>query len=260
MASIRVIHWKPAEAADGVALLEGAGHTVECGPIRSGNLRELRDAPPDAVVVDLTRLPSQGRDVAVALRSYKDTRTVPLVFAGGDPAKVERIRELFPDAAYSTWRAIRGTVRKALSGPRPSLEAPVSRMAGYAGTPLARKLGIEANAVVGAVDAPDDLERILAPLPEGVAVKRQPRGRRDVTLWFVRSQRDLERRLPRMVPHGEGGGLWIIWPKKASGADTDLTQAVVRQRGLDSGLVDYKIASVDATWSGLRFTVRRPSG
>ncbi|MFH1570366.1 MAG: hypothetical protein ABIL09_20410, partial [Gemmatimonadota bacterium] len=60
-----------------------------------------------------------------------------------------------------------------------------------------------------------------------------------------------------MVPRGEGGGLWIIWPKQAAGTGTDLTQAAVRQLGLAAGLADFRIAAVDATWSGLRFTERR---
>lgn len=55
----------------------------------------------------------------------------------------------------------------------------------------------------------------------------------------------------------EGGGLWIAWPKKASGVASDLTQTVVRKFGLDAGLVDYKICSIDKTWSGLLFTRRR---
>ena len=257
MARIRIIHWKPEEARERVALLRSAGHEVECGPIRSGNLHEVRDAPPDVFVIDLTRLPSQGRDVAEAVRSYKDTRGVPLVFADGDPAKVERIRLLLPDAAYCSWRGIRGAVKRALSGPRPQPQAPASRMAGYAGVPLARKLGIKPGAAVGLVDAPEGVEQTLGPLPEAVTIKRQPRGRRDITLWFVGSVAALDRRLERMIPHAADGGLWIIWPKKASGVATDLTQHIVRHRGLDAGLVDYKIASVDATWSGLRFTVRR---
>ena len=53
------------------------------------------------------------------------------------------------------------------------------------------------------------------------------------------------------------GGLWIVWPKKASGMSSDLTQNIVRQTGLDAGLVDFKIASIDETWSGLRFTIRK---
>jgi hypothetical protein len=55
----------------------------------------------------------------------------------------------------------------------------------------------------------------------------------------------------------DGGSVWIVWPKKASGVTTDLTQNDVRRKGLDSGLVDYKIAAIDKIWSGLRFALRR---
>ncbi len=54
-----------------------------------------------------------------------------------------------------------------------------------------------------------------------------------------------------------GGALWIVWPKKTSGLATDLTQTIVRRTGLDTGLVDYKICAIDATWSGLKFTSRK---
>ena len=53
------------------------------------------------------------------------------------------------------------------------------------------------------------------------------------------------------------GGIWIIWPKKSSGVSSDLQQNVVRQTGLNRGLVDYKIAAIDQTWSGLKFAVRK---
>jgi hypothetical protein len=52
------------------------------------------------------------------------------------------------------------------------------------------------------------------------------------------------------------GSLWIAWPKKASSVNSDLTQTYVRKTGLAAGLVDYKICSIDATWSGLLFTRR----
>ena len=58
----------------------------------------------------------------------------------------------------------------------------------------------------------------------------------------------------RYAPHA---GLWICWPKKASGVESDLTQTVVRRAGLDAGLMDFKICAVDDTWSGLRFTIPR---
>ena len=79
----------------------------------------------------------------------------------------------------------------------------------------------------------------------------------DLILWFVRSQRELDRGLPKWVDRVGKGGIWIIWPKKASGVVTDVQQNSVRRCGLDAGLVDYKIAAVDSTWSGLKFAVRK---
>ena len=55
----------------------------------------------------------------------------------------------------------------------------------------------------------------------------------------------------------DSGGLWVAWPKKASKVASDLNQNVVREIGLAAGLVDYKVCSIDWTWSGLLFTRRR---
>ena len=82
------------------------------------------------------------------------------------------------------------------------------------------------------------------------------RGRCDLAIWFTRSSDELRRRVARMGDYAGRDGLWILWPKKTSGVPSDLTQAVVRKLGLASRLVDYKVCSVDGTWSGLRFTQR----
>jgi hypothetical protein len=131
------------------------------------------------------------------------------------------------------------------------------RTAGYSGTPLSKKLGIRADDVVGLVDAPDGFERILAPLPDNVVVRRGLRGQRTMTLCFLRSRRDLNRRMERMAQEAQTGGLWLAWPKKSSGLQTDLSESDVRNAGLGAGLVDFKICAIDETWSGLRFAPRR---
>ena len=109
------------------------------------------------------------------------------------------------------------------------------------------------------VDAPKDIEGTLGPLPANAVLRRNPRCVRNVTLSFLTSRRELERRVAAMARFGEGGGLWLIWPKQASALKTDLTQAVVRRIGLAAGLVYYKICAVDATWSGLKFSLRKPA-
>jgi hypothetical protein len=137
-------------------------------------------------------------------------------------------------------------------------------MAGYSGTPLSKKLGINEDAAVVLVNAPDDFELDLAPLPDGVSVRRRLAGRDlDVIILFVTVRADLERRFPAATRSLQpAGGLWVAWPKRASGQPTDITENVVREIGLASGLVDNKVCAITEVWSGLRFVVRladRPS-
>jgi hypothetical protein len=131
-------------------------------------------------------------------------------------------------------------------------------MAGYSGTPLVKKLGIKAGHRVALVNSPAEFTRALADLPPEVALLlKADEGLFDVILCFAPDQAHLKRRFSLLIPHlTSAGGLWIAWPKKASGVATDLTEDVVREIGLEEGLVDNKVCAVDDTWSGLRF-VRR---
>lgn len=132
-------------------------------------------------------------------------------------------------------------------------------MAGYSGTALGKKLGIKAGFRVGLVGAPAGFEGTLEGMGDGATVTRSMRGTRpfDVIVVFVKRRAELERRWDGLVARLEtSGGLWVAWPKKASGVATDLTGDVVRAFGLEGGLVDVKVCAIDETWSGLRF-VRR---
>jgi CheY-like chemotaxis protein len=253
---VRLIHWKPAEAEERADILRRAGYDVSSESFGQAAFKEMRASPPDAVVIDLSRIPSQGRDVGLGIRQYKDTRHVPLVFVEGDPDKVKRVRELLPDAGYTTWDGIRGVLTHAISHPLKAPVVPSSAMAGYEGAPLPKKLGIGPGAVVYLIDAPEGFEQKEAQWPDGVSFVRKAPQKNDLAMWFVLSRKELEKRIDRVKPHVGKGGLWIAWPKKASSVNSDLTQAVVRKAGLDSGLVDYKVCSIDKTWSGLKFAVR----
>jgi hypothetical protein len=126
---------------------------------------------------------------------------------------------------------------------------------GYSGTLLPKKLGIIDGSTVALVGAPAGL---LDELPAGVTVKRQARGQADVVVAFFTEQRDFERRidaLGRMI--FPAGGLWVAWPKKASGVATTMNENVVRAVALPLGLVDNKVCAIDETWSGLRVVWRR---
>lgn len=130
--------------------------------------------------------------------------------------------------------------------------------AGYSGTPLVRKLGLKPGHRAAYVCAPDGFDATLGELPEGVAVSRTLRGPLDVIVCFVTARRELERRLPSLRGAlAPDGMLWVAWPKRSSGATTDMTEDVVRDVALPTGLVDTKVCAIDQTWSGLRLVVRR---
>jgi CheY-like chemotaxis protein len=260
VARVLLVHWKPAEAESLVAALRRAGHEVSLlSPEGMPELRSRASEPPDAIVIDLGRLPSHGRAVATAFRQRKTTRAVPLVFLAGDPEKTARVKALLPDATYTTGRALAGALRKAL-GAKPKAKPVVpGTMAGYSGTPLPKKLGIKPGSAVALLGAPRDFAgKNLGRLPEGVTLRNHARASFSVGLLFVRSKADLGRRFQGAVKAmGERGAFWIVWPKKASGVATDLDQNAVRAFGLARGLVDYKIAAIDETWSGLCFARRK---
>jgi CheY-like chemotaxis protein len=256
MARIRLIHWHAAEGAARVELLRAAGYEVEFDVLTPRVLKRIRANPPAAVVIDLGRLPAQGRDVGVALRHAKSTRHVPLVFLGGDEGKADLIRQQLPDAVYATWGRVRSALRSAIATPPADPVAPQSALAGYSGTPLPKKLGIKADFVVALVNAPESFDRTLGELPARAVLRQGLRGRSDLIIWFTKSRSELLGRIEKMVQKVERGGMWIAWPKKTSGEAGDLTQAEVRKVGLANGLVDYKICAIDGTWSGLKFARR----
>ncbi len=130
-------------------------------------------------------------------------------------------------------------------------------MAGYSGRPLAQKLGVKPDSTVVLLDPPEGVERMLAPLPEGVAIRKGNRGKREMTIWFVTSRRELERRFAAVAKAVGEGTLWMAWPKRSSGVETDLTEDSMRDVALPVGLVDSKVCAIDETWSGLRLTRRR---
>lgn len=132
-------------------------------------------------------------------------------------------------------------------------------MAGYSSTPLAQKLGIKPGHAVGLWSEPDDFTKSLKPLPDDVTFKSISRGKSplDVLVVFVKSQKELATRLAaarkRMNP---AAGLWICWPKKASGIKTDVTENIIRDLALTTDLVDNKVCAIDEIWSGLRLVIR----
>jgi CheY-like chemotaxis protein len=254
---IRLITWKDDRASKLRGELEASGFTVDAKPFEPSTLKALANDSPDAVVIDLGRLPSHGRDVGVAVRTRASTRHLPLVFVDGSADKVDRTRQQLPDAIYTVSGRLNDVVRHAIAHPSRRPVVPASNLAGYSGTPLPKKLGIKGGSTVALVGAPADFEATLGDLPEATTILEGPSPEAAVTLWFLDSFATLEEGIEEMAEISGGGRLWICWPKKASGIATDVTQNQVRSTGLAAGIVDFKICAIDATWSGLCFTRRK---
>ena len=147
---------------------------------------------------------------------------------------------------------------------------PFGKSAGYSGTPLARKLGIDEGDRVAALHAPKHFPDLLE-LPAHTILEGSPsvpsttedgflrdeEDAFDVVILFAPDRQALERRFDhahRLLAWD--GGLWVCWPKQSSRLARDLKESDVRGAGLAAGLVDNKVCAVDDDWSGLRFVYR----
>jgi CheY-like chemotaxis protein len=258
MASIRLIHWHAGEAATHARTLGALGHQVACDVVTGPEaFKRIVRKPPELFVICLDRLPSHGREVAGGLREFKSTRQIPILFVGGRAEKVARLKATLPGAVHTEWKDVGKAIRHAMANP-PSLAALAdSRFAGYSGTPLTKKLGIKEGSAVALVAPPEGFADTLGALPGGARLHTSARAKRDLTICFVRSRKALMAAIPRMVAAAQQGGVWVAWPKQASGLATDISERDVRAAGLAAGLVDHKICAIDATWSGLRFARRK---
>jgi len=132
-------------------------------------------------------------------------------------------------------------------------------LAGYSGTPLPKKLGIKEGHKVALLGPPRLFELTLGELPRDAVLQVGLAGKAplDVVVAFVTRRSELERHLaPVRRRMAQAAGFWVAWPKKASGVETDVTEDVVRDVALPTGLVDNKVCAIDETWSGLRLVIR----
>lgn len=253
MARIAVFHWKPAEAGPLVDALKRGGHRVELCE-KMADYRRVREVPPDAIVIDLSRMPSQGREVGVFFRGAKKTRHVPLVYVGGEPEKVEKNRKVLPDATYTSLPKVRSAVKEAIAHPPENPFVPTQMMDRFADRTAAQKIGIGKDYRVFVVDPPVDYARAVGKLPEGASYDEESSEGCAVTLWFVRDLAEFHSMLPRMRKLAACSRLWILWRKgKQDGLDGNL----IRESAMAFGLVDYKVCSVDKTWTGMVFAVKK---
>lgn len=249
MPTVRIIHWKEDEAQPLLTACRGTGFDIQYEVGDGGVItRAIRTKPPDVLVIDLSRLPSHGREVAIWLRRTKGTRSIPIVFANGDPEKVAGVRERLPDATYvgnaKVAAAIRRLAKSAAKG-NPVVERIREKSA-------VEKLGIVAGATVAVIDPPRDFPNLLGTVPDKVEFAEDEAP---LTLWFVHDRESLLNSLREMRAAAVRTKLWLLWRKGAKGEA--LTQNVLREITREVGLVDYKICAVDARWSAMLFARKK---
>ncbi len=253
MARIRLFHWNAEEARPLLTVLQAAGHSVDYQE-RLTSPRELRGSVPDAYLIDLSRLPSHGREVGVYLRGAKSTRHVPIVFVAGTPEKVEYVRRALPDAAYTPLARVRSALKQAIANPPANPIKASQMMERWGHRTTAQKLGIVKDARVAVIDPPSGYAQAIGELPAGAYFDEDAPAACTITLWFVHGVPDFQAALPSMRKLAAKSKLWILWRKnKRDGLDGNL----IRAGCIDVGLVDYKICSINETWSGMVFAVKK---
>jgi CheY-like chemotaxis protein len=255
MARVCLFHWNAEEARPLLTVLQAAGHSVELRG-QMASYREVRERPPDAIVVDLSRLPSHGRELAVYFRGSKSTRHVPIVFVEGEPEKVERVRKLLPDAVYTPLARLRGAVKSALANPPANPVKAAQMMDRWGHRTTTQKLGIAKDSRVAVIEPPSGYAQAIGELPEGATFDEESTEDCTVSLWFVHGVPEFHSALPRMRKLAARTRLWILWRKnKRDGLDGNL----IRAGCVAVGLVDYKICSINDAWSGMVFAVKKSS-
>ncbi len=255
MPRVRIIHWRAAESGPLIEACRAGGFEVEYDDVPFPALaKHIRHNQPDALVIDLTRLPSHGREAAMAIRRTKFSRHIPIVFVDGEPDKVARVRSQIPDATFATRKQLCARITAAIANPVANPIAPPGVMERYGTRTKAQKLGIKPGSTVAVIDPPRDYETVLGDLGEGVELVENPAAIHPVTLWFMRDPAAVLSSLRRMRAIADKTRLWVVRPK---GPKSQLNENFLREAGNEVGLVDYKICAIDEHWTGIVFARRK---
>ncbi|MBB5058488.1 hypothetical protein HDF16_003202 [Granulicella aggregans] len=273
MKTVKLISFHP-DVSGHAALLKQPGATVDSAPLvrTSAVVGEMANLNPAALVLDLDKLPSNSREIALMLRASKLARHIPILFAGklspdadgSLPDKFARLRSELPDIPYTTWPDAAKALGALLRSPatRPPI-VPAQRT--YTAS-LPQKLGILSVSdkskpkpkQIALLAAPDEFPALLGDLPETVSFTTRIGANTHLAICFVRSLGDLPGLFDLLTYNlPEGASAWVVYPKGAPKQQRELNENDVRKIGLASGLVDYKICSIDGNWSAIKFARRK---
>jgi hypothetical protein len=131
-------------------------------------------------------------------------------------------------------------------------------MAGYSGTPLAKKLDIKEGFKIYIKNPPPNYVDLISPVPDGVKIIRRLSREIDMIHFFTKSRSELTTNIDNFMDRiKQDGMIWVSWPKKSSKVPTDMTEDVIREVALPLGLVDVKVCAIDEVWSGLKLVIRK---
>ncbi len=222
MSRVRLIHWKAEEAQPLIALLKGAGHKVEY----DGKFTSPK------------------------------TRQVPVVFVDGDPDKVAITKRQVTDMFFTTRAKLLSAINSARKQRLANPIAP-GRLFSYHTRTAAQKMGIAKDARVGVIDGPRDYERVIGEVAEGVEFVEGAQPGCTVLAWFVQDPDSYLEMLPRMRAWVAKTRLWVLWKKGGTTRTGAVTPLLIREAAKELGMIDYKVCSVDKSWSGIALTIKK---
>lgn len=258
---IRLVSWNDELSQQRSLEMKRLGYRVESSSLRgtSAFITHFSSLNPDAVLIDLDRLPSHGKEIAVVLRGSKTTRHIPIVFAGGQEQKVEKLHAEIPDAFFTSWKQVGKALKQAIASPPLEPAHPTPHMQRWAHSALTKKLGISEKmnvAIIG--DSDGEIQEVIGDLPDGATLAPRIVPATQLVLYVVRSLQEVHAAANHAQLHlPDGASYWMIHPKSAAKLHSDFNQNDVRAVALDHGFVDYKVCSVNTQWSGLKFARRR---
>lgn len=264
MATIKLLSFQTEkEIAAKAKLLRRRGVIVDATPLikTSAAVGELAQLNPAVLVFDLDKLPSTSRVIAAQLRDSKSARHIPLLFVGGDPAKLDRVRAEQPGATFTAWeQASEALARLLESAPQARVVTVSRKLPSSAETPLPRKLGViaatSAPRQIALLAAPDGFIETLGDLPASITFSQRITAKTALALCFVRTPAELAATVDLLAARlPQGASAWIVHPKRHH--KPVFHQDHVRDAALAVGLVDYKVCSVDNDWSALKFAHRK---